>query len=121
MVAQIKPSIRKQLEARDPWCWHCGEHNDLIIHHRRNRGMGGTKGKQAEITNGLQNLIRVCQQYNFEMESNATVAASANGWGHKLPMWGDLDMPVFDCTRFTWYVLTTDGGKVEVNFQDTAF
>jgi hypothetical protein len=75
MVAQIKPSIRKQLEARDPWCWHCGEHNDLVIHHRRNRGMGGTKGKQAEITNGFQNLLRVCQRYNFEMESNATVGA----------------------------------------------
>ncbi len=121
MGEQIKPSIRKQLEARDEWCWHCGEHNDLVIHHRRNRGMGGTKGKQAAITNGCQNLIRVCAQYNFEMESNATVGAAARGWGHKLPMWEDLEHPVFDCTKFVWYVLTTDGRKVEVNFRNSAF
>jgi hypothetical protein len=83
--------------------------------------MGGTKGKQAEITNGFQNLLRVCQQYNFLMESDASVAASANGYGHKLRMWENLETPVFDCTTYTWYVLTTDGEKVEVVFQDNAF
>ena len=121
MVAQIKPSIRKQLEERDQYCVHCGSDYELVIHHRKNRGAGGTKGKQAEITNGFQNLLRVCQRYNFEMEANATVGAAARGWGHKLAMWESLDHPVFDCTTFTWYVLDTDGGRVKVNFQNKTF
>jgi hypothetical protein len=117
----ISQKVRKLVEARDPACWHCAKTDGLQIHHRRNRGLGGVRGKAAEVSNSPQNLIRVCADYNYLMESNATIAAQSRGWGHKLPMWGDLEMPVFDCTRFTWYVLDTDGGKVEVSFQDTAF
>lgn len=121
MVAQIKPSVRKLVEARDPYCVHCGSDYELVIHHRKNRGHGGTKGKQAAITNGPQNLLRVCQDYNLQMESNARVASRARGWGHKLSAWEDLAFPVFDCVTFTWYVLTTEGEKVEVVFQDNTF
>lgn len=121
MVAQIKPSVRKKLEKRDPYCVHCGREDELQVHHRRNRGIGGTKGKQAASTNNFQNLLRVCAEYNFQMESDARVASRARGWGHKLSAWEDTAHPVFDCVTFTWYVLTTDGEKVEVVFQDNPF
>jgi len=121
MAGQIKPSVRKLVEARDQACWHCGREDELQVHHRRNRGMGGTKGKTADATNSPQNLIRVCADYNYLMEANARVAAQARGWGHKLGSWEDASKPVFDCASFTWYVLTHEGEKVEVVFQDDAW
>jgi hypothetical protein len=32
-----------QLRERDPYCVHCGGDDVLQVHHRRNRGMGGSK------------------------------------------------------------------------------
>lgn len=121
MGAQIKPSVRRKVEARDKYCVHCGEINDLVVHHRRNRQMGGTKGKQAEETNGVQNLLRVCNEYNFLMESNASVAAAASGWGHKLRSWEKVDKPVWDSVAFAWYFLNADGERVEVVFDNENF
>ena len=121
MGGQIKLSIRKLVEARDEACWHCAKTDGLQVHHRRGRGMGGVKGKAADAANSPQNLIRVCADYNYLMESNARVAARARGWGHKLSTWDDTSLPVFDCATFTWYVLTHEGEKVEVSFQDDAW
>lgn len=113
----IPKKIIKLLRNRDEACWHCGTDDDTLVpHHRVSRGMGGSK-----LLDTLDNLILVCSRYNGDMESNQTVAAAARGWGHKLSAWESLEFPVFDCTKFTWYVLDTDGGKVEVNFQDNAF
>jgi hypothetical protein len=98
------------LRARDPHCVHCGATDDLIPHHRINRGMGGSK---SLLLNSLSNLLLVCSFYNGEMESTSAVANAARGWGHKLPSWGDTSQPVFDCTQFRWWVLTADGAKVE--------
>jgi len=55
------------------------------------------------------------------MESDAELAASARGWGHKLPVWERLDMPVFDCTVSRWYFLLPDGGKVLSTWSDQPF
>ncbi len=102
------------LRARDPHCVHCGATDDLIPHHRVNRGLGGSK---SERLNSLSNLLMVCAFYNGEMESTSEVAIAARGWGHKLPSWGDTNTPVFDCVLFRWWTLLPDGSRVpfEVN------
>lgn len=119
MAGQVKASIRKLVEGRDDHCWHCGTDTGLVVHHRRNRGMGGAKSRTARENNtganGPANLLMVCADYNFQMESNAKVAARARGWGHKLSQWNGTEMPVFDCVEFAWYVLTPQGEKIVID------
>lgn len=102
----MKVSIRKQVLARDPYCFHCGESNDLVVHHRRNRGHGGSK-----LLDKPEWLMAVCAQYNGEMESVDWVAKSARYYGHKLRSWESHNLPVFDVVTQLWYVLKTDGTK----------
>jgi len=96
------------LRARDAHCWHCGATDDLVPHHRKNRGMGGSK-----LLDGLDNLMLVCAFYNAEMETTSQTAIAARGWGHKIPMWQTSDMPVFDLVKHRWYTLLENGTKVE--------
>ncbi len=105
----IPKKVLKQVQERDQYCWHCGREDDLVPHHRKNRGMGGSK-----LLDNVQNLMMVCAEYNGEMESHAGVAASARGWGHKVPAWETTDGPVFDCVAFRWWVLLPNGWKVMV-------
>ena len=106
----VSDRVRKQVEKRDPKCWDCGTTENLVLHHRRNRGMGGSK-----LLDTPQNLIRVCQSYNFAMESDPVTAQDAREFGHKLESWRDISDPVFDRSELTWYKLTEDGGRVKVN------
>ena len=101
------------LRARDSHCWHCGATDDLIPHHRKNRGMGGSK-----LLDGLDNLMLVCAFYNGEMETTSQTATEARGWGHKLATWEATNKPVFDCPTFTWYTLLEDGTRVVFNIGD---
>jgi hypothetical protein len=87
-----------------------------VVHHRINRGMGGSK-----LLDTADNLMAVCSRYNGEMESDFRVAAQARGWGHKLPNWEPLSYPVFDATMFRWWVLLPDGTKVESEWRDQPF
>ena len=105
----IQKKILKQVQGRDPYCWHCGREDDLVPHHRINRGMGGSK-----LLDIPQNLMMVCGQYNGDMEGNATVGAQARGWGHKLSVWESPEHPVFDCVAFRWWVLLPNGWKIMV-------
>ena len=102
----INKFMRGQLEKRDPYCVHCGETADLVIHHRKNRGMGGSK-----VLDTYENLLRVCQSYNTSMESNSDVAAEARGWSHKLESWEDFSEPIYDRCDGEWYQLMPDGTK----------
>ena len=101
------------LRARDAHCWHCGATDDLVPHHRKNRGMGGSK-----LLDGLDNLMLVCAFWNGEMESTSADAAAARGWGHKLSAWEATNRPVFDIPTFTWYTLLEDGTRVVFNIGD---
>ncbi len=102
----LSKAVKNKLEARDKWCWHCGATADLAPHHRKNRRAGGSK-----VLDRLDNLILVCQNYNFQMEANAEVARQAREFGHKLRSWDDFSVSVFDRVTATWYVLDSEGGK----------
>jgi len=103
----IPKKVLKLVQARDPHCVHCGIEDDLVPHHRINRGMGGSK-----LLDTPDNLLMVCARYNGEMESDHRVQANARGWGHKLSTWQTLDTPVFDNITFQWWILAPDGTRV---------
>ena len=103
----MKASELKKLRERDKWCWHCGEVNDLVPHHRINRGMGGSK-----VLDNLQNIILVCAEYNGLMESDADVAKSARELGHKVSKFSNSSVPLFDNISQSWYLLDATGGKL---------
>ena len=112
----ISPYVRRKLEQRDPYCLHCGETADLVIHHRKNRGMGGSK-----ILDTYENLIRVCQIYNLQMESDSDTAAEAKEWGHKLESWQSMDEYVYDRCNGNWYELLPDGTKKSMTWDPGLF
>lgn len=102
-----KAKVYQAVKERDAWCWHCGTETELVLHHRRNRGMGGSIKLDRQ-----DNLIRVCSRYNFEMESNPKIAAEARERGHKLGSWDGFDTPILDVALGKWFILTNDGRKV---------
>jgi hypothetical protein len=108
----VPKKILKLVQERDDYCWHCGREDDLVPHHRINRGMGGSK-----LLDIPDNLMMVCALWNGDMESNARVGAMARGWGHKLSVWESPEMPVFDSFAFRWYFLHPDGTKVVVTLK----
>jgi hypothetical protein len=111
----IPAKIRKLIEARDDHCYHCGDTEELQIHHRRNRGMGGSK-----LLDTPDNLMRVCGRYNFAMEADPHIALQARAWNHKLPVWEKKNLPVFDRAGGWWY-LHADGSKSRSDWTDAAF
>jgi hypothetical protein len=104
----MKPKIQQLIRARDEYCWHCGSMQNLVIHHRMNRGMGGSK-----ILDTPQNLILVCSIYNNAMESDSVVANEARDNGHKLGRYASPSMPVWDDHRKQWFELDTKGNKTK--------
>ena len=102
----INKFMRGTLEKRDPYCIHCGATDDLVIHHRKNRGMGGSK-----ILDIYENLLRVCEWYNSAMEADSQIAEEARGWSHKLESWEDFSEPIYDRCDGEWYELMPDGTK----------
>jgi hypothetical protein len=51
----VPKKVLKQVQERDSHCWHCGVEEDLVPHHRKNRGMGGSK-----LLDTPDNLMMVC-------------------------------------------------------------
>jgi hypothetical protein len=96
-----------KLRQRDQWCWHCGESENLVPHHRANRGMGGSK-----VADNFQNVILVCAQYNGAMESDAGTANLARDLGHKLSKFLAPGEPCFDNYAKRWYYLDNKGNKI---------
>ena len=96
----------KLLRERDKACYHCGQSDTLVPHHRRNRQMGGSK-----LLDRLDNLMLVCASYNGLMESDSATANQARDYGHKLASWDDFSTPVFDIGTSLWYQLDERGGR----------
>jgi 5-methylcytosine-specific restriction endonuclease McrA len=110
----VKKSLANVIQARDSHCWHCGTDVDLVIHHRKNRGSGGSK-----LLDHPANLILVCQTYNFEMESRADVARSARVYKHKLRQTDSFAEPIFDRFLGMWFSLDNEGNKNATDTRET--
>lgn len=103
----MKSADIQKLRKRDDHCWHCGTTEDLVPHHRANRGMGGSK-----VLDNLQNLILVCSAWNGAMESDPASANLARDLGHKLSKFLSPGEPCFDNDSKKWYYLDLKGNKV---------
>lgn len=103
----MKKSLLKLLLERDKYCWHCGTTQDLVPHHRKNRGMGG-RGSSLDVP---ANLLLVCANYNWLMEADAKVLIKAQVLKHKLRQTDSLFEPVFDNVTNQWWSLDNEGQK----------
>ena len=74
----MNDKLRKRIYTRDNGrCWHCGTDENVTIHHRVNRGMGGSK-----LLDMPSNLVVMCAAFNQAMESDlrAHKLAKEMGW-----------------------------------------
>jgi 5-methylcytosine-specific restriction endonuclease McrA len=94
-------------------CVACGAVWQLTIHHRINRGAGGSK-----LFDEFQHLLTVCNPCNVSFESSAEVAEMARSLGYKLsrnanPAVDATQVPVYYQYLSTWYHLDANGEKRE--------
>ena len=103
-----KKSVKKVFLRDFNSCWHCGTSDEtLILHHRQNRGMGGSPSRDV-----LSNVILICSRYNGQIEDSAFWAQRAREQGHKLLSWQNpAESPCFDVNTQTWYLLDNLGNR----------
>jgi hypothetical protein len=111
----IPKKVLKLVQQRDDHCWHCGVEEDLVPHHVKNRGMGGSK-----LLDTVDNLAMMCARWNGDMESSVTAARQARAWNHKQAVWEREHLPLFDVQGGWWY-LHADGSKTRATWKDSAF
>jgi hypothetical protein len=104
----MKPNEFKKYEARDTHCPHCGVGVPYLVpHHRKNRGMGGSK-----LLDTPSNILLVCALLNGAMEQQSEVAEDARRFGWKLESWQDpLVVPIYDAVTGFLYRLKDDYSK----------
>jgi hypothetical protein len=104
----MKPNEFKKYEARDTHCPHCGVGVPYLVpHHRKNRGMGGSK-----LLDTPSNILLVCALLNGAMEQQSEVAEDAKRYGWKLESWQDpLVIPIYDAITGFLYRLKDDYSK----------
>lgn len=97
-------ATRDAVYSRDRGCIVGGCTDWLQIHHRRPRGMGGTR---REDSNGLAALVLVCEEHHAWIESNRETARDRGllVTQHQTP----ADVPL---VRHGEWVRLTDGGGV---------
>ena len=102
----IKKQFDKYLE-RDLGCWHCGNQgDDLIPHHRLNRGMGS----KNFLANQPSNIIPLCAQANGLLESDAKFAELGRRLGWKLRQYETpTEVPIYG--HGGWWLLNDDFTK----------
>lgn len=98
--------FRRYLD-RDGGCIHCGELEAVAPHHRRNRGMGGSKQRDVP-----SNIVVLCSVLNGKLESDAAWATRARKWGWKLGNGDDpLEVPVWYPVMGAWFWLDDYYGR----------
>jgi hypothetical protein len=97
----MSPKLFRKYLDRDGGCVHCGELDAVAPHHRRNRGMGGSK-----ILDRPSNIIVLCSVLNGLLESDSKWAARAVEYGWKLRAGSQPDeTAVFYPTLSCWVML----------------
>lgn len=90
--------FRKYLD-RDGGCIHCGETEAVAPHHRRNRGMGGSK-----LLDAPSNIVVICSVINGLLESDTYWARKGRDWGWKLTAGQDpATTPVWVPVEGAWF------------------
>lgn len=109
MSGAFSPATVRAIRDRDQWaCVICGGTDRLQTHHRRPRGMGGTK---ARVSASAANGITVCVYCHTDLELNRRTAAS-KGW--LVPQYRDpRDVPIKH--RIYGWVTLTDRGTCIVH------
>ena len=94
-------TLRLVLDRAQDCCERCGVGNPADVHHRRARGMGGTKDPEIHAAEALVVLCRDCHHW---IETNRAVA---EGQGWLVPRRDPRhprDVPVF--IGGAWYIVT---------------
>jgi hypothetical protein len=79
-----------------------------VPHHRKNRGMGGSKKLDTP-----SNIMAICAELNGLLESNATIATMGRDYGWKLTAGQDpATVPIY--VNGTWLLLDDQFNRVEV-------
>jgi len=108
----ISKKYRQIVYARDDErCVSCGTNQNLTIHHRVNRGAGGSK-----LFNGLAYLLLVCTYCNSLFESSADEQERAKELGYKLsrnqsPQPDPTQIPVWYSYKSQFFYLDNEGNK----------
>lgn len=106
----MTPQEFHKYRQRDQRCYHCGASEDLIPHHRANRGMGGAKSADKP-----SNIISMCAIINGLMESDGKMAEVAREFGWKLSRYENpLIKPVYDANTGFWFRLDDNYKRVSV-------
>jgi len=117
LTTRRKPSgFDQQTKARvldrDGWaCALCGATRLLVVHHRRNRGAGGSSDPD---TSSVRNGLTLCAGCNMDLEHDPTAAALARQAGVKLRHGQPLTTPVRYPDGRLW-LLREDGTRRPVN------
>ena len=107
---------RNAILERDGWvCVACGTLTMLTIHHRINRGMGG-----SALVDSPAHLLSICNPCNVAFESNADRAEQARAYGYKLaknakPPIDPTSVPVKYAMDGNWYLLDNLGNRKITN------
>lgn len=92
---------------RDGGCLHCGETEAVSPQHRGNRGMGGSK-----VLDRPSNVIVLCSEMNWLIESDVLYAGEARAKGWKISKWAvPEDVPVWDNQTRSWFFLDNLYGR----------
>lgn len=107
----MKPKQFLRFLDRDNGCIHCGETEAVAPHHRKNRGMGGSK-----VLDTPENIIVLCSLINGLLESDAGIARRARDVGWKLVAGDDpAEVAVWYPREQAWYKLDKDYRRVLVS------
>lgn len=101
-MTPVPRAARLAVEHRDGgMCALCGTTWNLTIHHRQNRGMGGSSRPEVHSP---ANLLLCCAPCNNLLEADAELAREArvNGWKVSHPT-DPASVPVW--TRLGWVLL----------------
>lgn len=106
-------ATRDLVFARDRACIVCEDTFQLQIHHRRPRGMGGTR---RESTNSPAALVLVCSTHHAWLESHRDLARQR---GYLVPQHAEpADVPILH--RGVWSWLCDDGTVVPLGVAELA-